>query len=120
MHFYAGVLCRVRFEGEDARDEGGVSRELMTLAVAELLTRNTFLSPCGSESQSSSLLWFNGTASGNDLEEESTDEFFFGVLVGLACYNNLYIDVPLPPAIYKIMTDNEVICMIIRIIFLQL
>jgi hypothetical protein len=99
----------------------------MTLAVAELLRTTTYLSPCGqaTSENASRCLWFSrnneialrdaGIASENVDDENSefqhedvSEEFFLGVLVGLACYNNLYIDVPLPPAIYKVVTGAEV------------
>jgi hypothetical protein len=118
---------RVRFEGEEAVDAGGVGRELMSLAIAELLRTNSFLSPCGQSnsalgSGTGSCLWFNSNSdtplsstkaeihnsSSRYAVEDTSDEFFLGLLVGLAAYNNIYIDVPLPAAIYKVMTGTEV------------
>ena len=35
-----------------------------------------------------------------------TDEFFLGLVVGLAAYNNILVDLPLPPAVYKCIQNN--------------
>ena len=36
-------------------------------------------------------------------------EFYLGLLVGLAAYNGIHVDLPLPPCIYKIMKGAQVV-----------
>jgi E3 ubiquitin-protein ligase HERC4 len=129
---------RAIFLDEEGVDQGGVKKELITLAIRELIHAAAILQPCGTNS---SKFWFAtqpshdppscASTSPNPLYQHgSTDEregsapskvprreysksihrrskielcYYLGVLMGLACYNDILIDLPLPSAIYKIM-----------------
>ncbi len=40
------------------------------------------------------------------LEGTMSDEFFLGLVAGLAMYNNILVDLPFPPAVYKCIHDT--------------
>lgn len=84
---------------EEGVDQGGVSREFFQLLVGELFSPDYGMFV---EVEESNSLWFN-TAS-----LESMDEFeLVGIILGLACYNNVIVDAHLPlPAYKKLMGLN--------------
>lgn len=122
---------RVVFTGEDAVDQGGVTKELFTLAIKQLIRESGLVKPCGS----SSLVWFHSTSStrisdvqppaekvawvtyetaygssagtSNDSNDRTYTAYVLGLLVGMAAYHGVLTDLPLPTALYKVMTHAE-------------
>lgn len=84
---------RVHFIGEDGVDAGGVKKEFFQLLMVELLSPNYGMLIFREETRT---YWFDpGTF-------ESDDSFFLlGLVVGLAVYNGVLLDLPLPLALYR-------------------
>ena len=84
---------RVHFIGEDGVDAGGVKKEFFQLLMVELLSPDYGMLLFQEESGT---YWFDpGTY-------ESEDAFFLlGLIVGLAVYNGVLLDLPLPLALYR-------------------
>ncbi|EIE25572.1 HECT-domain-containing protein [Coccomyxa subellipsoidea C-169] len=84
---------RVHFIGEDGIDAGGVKKEFFQLLVTELLCPDYGMLVFQPESRT---YWFNPST----LEAE--DEFMLiGLVLGLAIYNGVLLDFPLPLALYR-------------------
>ncbi|KAJ7325707.1 Ubiquitin-protein ligase E3A [Desmophyllum pertusum] len=83
----------VEFEGEQGIDEGGVSKEFFQLIVEEIFNPDygmfTF-------DEATRYCWFN-------LNSFETDGQFFliGLVLGLAIYNNIILDVHFPMVVYR-------------------
>ncbi|GAB4814343.1 hypothetical protein N2152v2_001389 [Parachlorella kessleri] len=84
---------RVHFIGEDGIDAGGVKKEFFQLLVTELLCPDYGMLIYQPESRT---YWFNPTS----LESE-TEFLLLGLVVGLAIYNGVLLDFPLPLALYR-------------------
>lgn len=84
---------RVHFIGEDGVDAGGVKKEFFQLLMTELLSPDYGMLIFQEETRT---YWFDpGTF-------ESDDAFFLlGLIVGLAVYNGVLLDLPLPLALYR-------------------
>jgi ubiquitin-protein ligase E3 A len=83
---------KVVFKGEDGVDGGGVAREYFQLLTEQLFDRSTGMwSPRYEETT-----WFNSDCFWND-----EGYYLSGVLVGLAVYNAVLLDVAFPPALYR-------------------
>ena len=89
----------IRFAGEPGIDEGGVRKEYFQLVVKELLSPNYAMFTYNEEVQ---LYYFNGQT----LEPNIYFELI-GVLMGIAIYNNTFIDLPFPMACFKILIGEE-------------
>jgi ubiquitin-protein ligase E3 A len=91
---------RVHFIGEDGIDAGGVKKEFFQLLVGELLSPDYGMLVPQPESRT---YWFNAAT----LEP---DESFLllGLVVGLAVYNGVLLDLPLPLALYRKVLGLEV------------
>ena len=89
----------LRFEGEPGIDEGGVRKEYFSLVVKELLSPNYGMFKFNEDVQ---LYYFNGQT----LEPPIYFELI-GNLMGIAVYNNTFIDLPFPRACYKVLVDVE-------------
>lgn len=84
---------RVVFIGEDGIDAGGVKKEFFQLLITELLCPDYGMLVFMPESRT---YWFNPCT----LEAEA--EFLLvGLVLGLAIYNGVILDFPLPLALYK-------------------
>lgn len=83
---------KVVFEGEEGVDEGGVKKEFFALLVPQLFdpTVGMFIE------QPENCLFFNPHCDWYDVEYELA-----GILVGLAAYNQVVLDVTLPRLAYK-------------------
>lgn len=83
---------KVVFEGEEGVDEGGVKKEFFSLLVPQLFdpTVGMFVE------QPENCLFFNPHCDWYDVEYELA-----GILVGLAAYNQVVLDVTLPRLAYK-------------------
>lgn len=95
---------RVQFIGEEGIDVGGVKKEFFQLLVHDLLSPDYGMLVYQSESKS---YWFNP---GLMLQgEKCEDEFFLiGLVLGLAVYNGVLLDFPLPLVLYKKLLNQEV------------
>ena len=89
----------IRFSGEPGIDEGGVRKEYFMLVVQELISPKYGMFKFNEDVQ---LYWFNGAT----LEPPIYFELI-GVLMGIAIYNNTFIDLPFPYACFKILIDEE-------------
>lgn len=91
---------RVHFIGEDGVDAGGVKKEFFQLLMAELLCPDYGMLVF---QQESGTYWFNPATL------ESDNEFLLlGLMVGLAVYNGVLLDLPLPLALYRKILGQEV------------
>ena len=91
---------RVHFIGEDGVDAGGVKKEFFQLLMVELLSPDYGMLVFQEETRT---YWFDpGTY-------ESDDAFFLlGLTVGLAVYNGVLLDLPLPLALYRKILGMDV------------
>lgn len=86
---------KIEFENENGLDAGGLTKEWMALLVGEVYNPTASLFKIEEESQ---LLWFN-------LDENSHLKHdlynFCGVIIGLAIYNGVILDLKFPLILYK-------------------
>lgn len=85
---------RVKFNGEQGVDEGGVTKEFFQVILAALLdpTYGMFVTDAGT----SHTLWFNSASCDAPLEFE-----LIGQLLGIAIYNGVICNVAFPSVVYK-------------------
>eukprot|EP00210_Caulerpa_lentillifera_P008643 g8243.t1 len=95
---------RVHFIGEEGIDGGGVKKEFFQLLVHELLSPDYGMLVYQAESRT---YWFNPSLM---LQDESCEDemFLIGLVIGLAVYNGVLLDFPLPMAFYKKLIHQEV------------
>jgi ubiquitin-protein ligase E3 A len=89
---------RVHFVGEEAIDEGGVQKELFQLILRQILDAKYGMFTYSEEARTS---WFNSV---------STDfaEFkLIGIILGLAIYNGIILDLHFPFVVYKKLVGIE-------------
>lgn len=91
---------KVVFSGEDAIDEGGVSKEFFQLLVRDLFNVSYGMFVYDDEART---FWFNSTSMESELEFQ-----LVGVTMGLAIYNGVILDVHFPIAVYKKLMEEEV------------
>jgi len=90
---------RVKFEGEEAEDAGGVTKEFFLLLIKEILNPDYGMFK---EYEESNMIWFNP----NTFEDNSY-YFLIGILCGLAIYNFTIINVPFPSILYKKLLNDS-------------
>ncbi|KAK3865964.1 hypothetical protein Pcinc_028466 [Petrolisthes cinctipes] len=83
----------VEFEGEQGIDEGGVSKEFFQLIVEQIFNPDYAMFCLNSETQT---FWFNPNCFESDAQFT-----LVGIVLGLAIYNNVILDVHFPPVMYK-------------------
>ncbi|XP_023210591.1 ubiquitin-protein ligase E3A-like [Centruroides sculpturatus] len=83
----------VEFEGEQGIDEGGVSKEFFQLVVEEIFNPDFAMFTLNSETQT---YWFNPTSFESDAQFT-----LIGIILGLAIYNNIILDVHFPMVVYR-------------------
>ncbi|KAI9498288.1 hypothetical protein BDB00DRAFT_755039 [Zychaea mexicana] len=94
---------RVQFVGEEGVDEGGVQKEFFQLVIRELFDPKYGMFIMNEESR---LYWF---APNPAQDRDTTSEFkLAGLLLGLAVYNSVILDLHLPLALYKKLMGIEV------------
>ncbi|CAL8073193.1 unnamed protein product [Calicophoron daubneyi] len=95
-------VLRVKFEGEEAVDEGGVMKEFFLLIMRDLLSPIYGMFRCYPESR---MLWFS------EMTMESDNVFLLvGILCGLAIYNSIIVDLSFPLAMFrKLLGDTPVL-----------
>ena len=84
---------KIKFIGEEAEDEGGVKREFFTIVSRRIFDANYGMFIYNEKTR---LFWFNI----NSFEELVKYELI-GVILGLALYNQVILDINFPKAIYK-------------------
>lgn len=84
---------KVQFVGEEGVDEGGVQKEFFQLVLQQIFDPKYGMFTYNEESR---VFWFNpGTL-------ESSVEFeLIGIVLGLAIYNAVILDVRFPPVVYR-------------------
>lgn len=88
---------KIIFKGEDGVDAGGVTKEFFQLLVANLFDVNTGMWKDDTTGDDEGQVhWFNGDCSWN-----ADGYHLVGVLVGLALYNSVLLDVHFPRAVYR-------------------
>ncbi|ELT89306.1 hypothetical protein CAPTEDRAFT_178426 [Capitella teleta] len=83
----------VEFDGEQGIDEGGVSKEFFQLVVEEIFNPDIGMFTYDEETHS---FWFNPTSFENDGQF-----ILIGIVLGLAIYNNIILDVHFPMVVYR-------------------
>ena len=101
---------RVKFKDEEGIDEGGLTKEFCSLAVKELLLNKRLFEV----EPESNLVWFAPPLflSSSDGHEERVSKATIhsdlfeicGMLIGVAMYNGVYIDLKFPSAFYRYLT----------------
>ncbi|KAJ1936015.1 hypothetical protein FBU59_005193, partial [Linderina macrospora] len=87
---------KVRFVGEEGVDEGGVQKEFFQLIVRDVFSVKYGIFTANDESH---YFWFTP---GSDPSKDALEEMrLTGLLIGLAVYNAVILDIHLPPAMYK-------------------
>jgi ubiquitin-protein ligase E3 A len=85
---------KIVFKGEDGVDAGGVTKEFFQLLSAQLFDLNTGM--WSMELGDGIHTWFNSDCTWN-----YDGYYLVGVLVGLAVYNTVILDVHFPSAVYR-------------------
>ena len=91
---------KVNFIGEEGVDGGGVKKEFFQLFCETVMQPDYDMFVYQSESRT---YWFNGQS----LESEA-EFMLIGLLVGLAIYNSVILDVHFPLCLYKKLLDQHV------------
>lgn len=133
---HVGVCLRVTFEGELGVDYGGIKREFFTNAIKEIISHTNVLAPCSNgrllwfanqpaaqagevnnnmrkmpRLDHTSDVTQSDTASGRadgGFQPKRRLAYYLGLIVGMATYNGVHVDVPLPSCVYKTMKGQEV------------
>mmetsp|Transcript_16157 Transcript_16157/g.15876 ORF Transcript_16157/g.15876 Transcript_16157/m.15876 type:complete len:761 (+) Transcript_16157:22-2304(+) len=90
---------KVEFEGELGQDEGGVQKEFFQILVRDLFKPEYTMFNYFKDSK---LVWFNGETFESNIKFE-----LIGVLMGLAIYNGVILDIHFPVACYKKLLNIE-------------
>uniref|UniRef100_T1IQC0 Ubiquitin-protein ligase E3A n=1 Tax=Strigamia maritima TaxID=126957 RepID=T1IQC0_STRMM len=83
----------VEFLGEQGIDEGGVSKEFFQLVVEEIFNPDFAMFTLNADTQ---MYWFNPTSFESDAQFT-----LIGIVLGLAIYNNVILDVHFPLVVYR-------------------
>jgi hypothetical protein len=89
----------VRFLHEPAIDVGGVTKEYFQCVMKEIFDPKYMMFNFNEDTR---LYWFNGQTFEPNINFE-----LVGTLMGIAIYNNTFIDLPFPHACFKILLDQE-------------
>jgi hypothetical protein len=106
-------MIRAAFKNEEAIDQGGVAKELFTLGVQKFIEETQIFSRCGRHMwfqpdiyfQSETFPWLSSTES---------IQFLLGLIIGVASYNKILVELALPSVVYKIMMNAPVCCMLTK------
>jgi hypothetical protein len=92
---------KVTFSGEDAVDEGGVTKEYFQLLISHLFAESTSIFVPTADHRS---LWLNKDRLFCD------DEYYLiGILLGLGIYNDVLLDIRFPKVLYKKLLKKPII-----------
>lgn len=94
---------RVQFLGEEGVDEGGVQKEFFQLIVREIFDSKYGMFTFNDESR---LCWFTPNPMLDDINIREYK--LVGLLLGLAVYNSVILDLHFPLALYKKLMDVEI------------
>ncbi|CAD5122844.1 DgyrCDS11247 [Dimorphilus gyrociliatus] len=83
----------VEFEGEQGIDEGGLSKEFFQLICAQLFNPDYGMFIYSEETRT---YFFNPSSFENDAQFT-----LIGIVLGLAIYNNIILDIRFPPVVYR-------------------
>ena len=86
---------QIVFEKEAGIDMGGVAKEYFKLICEQIFNPNMGMFKFNPDTN---LYWFNGKTFESNLSFE-----LVGMLMGIAFYNNYFIDMPIVPTCYKIL-----------------
>lgn len=89
---------KVKFENEQGVDEGGVRKEFFMLLVRQLFDPNYGMF---SYNDKLHLFWFNLYSFEPNIKYE-----FIGIILGLALFNNVILDIKFPIVVYKKLLDH--------------
>ena len=89
----------IQFVGEPAIDEGGVRKEYFQAVLKELMNPEFSMFTYNDDVR---LYWINGRTFEANIKYE-----LIGTLMGIAIYNNTFINLQFPSACYKILLDQE-------------
>ena len=87
----------IQFLGEPAIDEGGVRKEYFQSVLKELMNPEFSMFKYHDDVR---LYWINGKTFEANIKYE-----LIGTLMGIAIYNNTFINLQFPSACYKILLD---------------
>ena len=90
---------KVKFDGEEGDDAGGVRKEFFLLLLKEILDPKYGMFKVYEETNT---IWFHPTC-----YEDIGYFFMIGVLCGLAIYNFTIINLPFPLALYKKLLSED-------------
>eukprot|EP00357_Protocruzia_adherens_P016873 CAMPEP_0115013580 /NCGR_PEP_ID=MMETSP0216-20121206/25504_1 /TAXON_ID=223996 /ORGANISM="Protocruzia adherens, Strain Boccale" /LENGTH=720 /DNA_ID=CAMNT_0002383029 /DNA_START=44 /DNA_END=2206 /DNA_ORIENTATION=+ len=90
---------RVKFIGEQGVDEGGVQKELFLLLLRQIFNPEYAMFKYNEQTR---LFYFNGDTFESNMKFE-----LLGMLMGLAIYNSIMLDVHFPKAVYKKLLKVE-------------
>jgi hypothetical protein len=112
--------CRVEFEGEIGLDRGGLAKELFTIAIRDLVKQSKVLRPCSN----GRIFWFTNCKStavndhsmkhprincaDDDIYTIKSPEYILGIMTRLAIYNGIFVNLPLPLSMYKVLLGKQV------------
>lgn len=94
---------RVQFLGEEGVDEGGVQKEFFQLIVREIFDSKYGMFTFNEESR---LCWFSPNPVLDDINIREYK--LVGLLLGLAVYNSVILDLHFPLALYKKLMDVDI------------
>ncbi|XP_065184832.1 ubiquitin-protein ligase E3A-like [Sycon ciliatum] len=83
----------VEFEGEQGVDEGGVQKEFFQILIEQLFNADFGMF---TYEETTRLFWFNPVSF-----ENKSHFTLIGMLLGLALYNNVILDIHLPSVVYR-------------------
>ena len=89
----------IRFTNEPGIDEGGLRKEYFHLIMKEIISQQYGMFIYNEDVQ---LYWINGMTFEMNINFE-----LVGILMGIAIYNNTFIDMPFPSAAYKLLLNEE-------------
>ena len=90
---------RVAFEGEPAIDEGGVRKEFFQCLVEQLFNPDYGMFEWADETR---VFWFSRTSA------DSAEFFLIGLVVGLAIYNGIILDLHFPRLLWRRLMNEAV------------
>ncbi|KAF7710123.1 probable E3 ubiquitin-protein ligase HERC4 [Silurus meridionalis] len=90
-------FLKVKFALEDGIDAGGLLSEFFTLITLEI-TKDSSITQLFEDS---GLFWFSTDSGSSQEDPESSIQYYFGVICGLAFYNHTFMNISFPVALFK-------------------
>mmetsp|Transcript_8195 Transcript_8195/g.11619 ORF Transcript_8195/g.11619 Transcript_8195/m.11619 type:complete len:828 (-) Transcript_8195:219-2702(-) len=92
-NLYFKKPLKIKFEGEEGVDEGGVQKEFFQLVVAQIFDPKYGMFTYDKDTR---ICWFNHKSVSSDEEYE-----LIGIILGLAIYNGVILDLRFPMVVYR-------------------